>query len=41
MIDRLKCYFGLHKPDDDYILEWFTKRYRCKCERCGKDLYEK
>jgi hypothetical protein len=35
---NIKCFFGFHEPEKEWILKWSSKVYYCKCTGCGKFL---
>jgi hypothetical protein len=39
MWQKIKCALGIHKSDNDYGLEWYSKRTYSECEHCGKRIY--
>ena len=41
VIGKLLCLIGLHKRDNDFVLHWSSKRWYCKCERCGERIYQR
>lgn len=38
-IIKVKCFVHWHEPDNDYILEWYSKRYYSECKHCKAKVY--
>jgi len=38
---RVKCVFGLHIPDNDWVRDFKTSRMICNCTQCGRVVKRK
>jgi len=36
----IRCFFGFHKPNDEWILKFSSQVHYCNCKRCGRYMPE-